>query len=213
MLGEIAYMRQDLPAAERYFRGNVAVDEKVLGPGHPDFATTLNNLARVLIERRRFAEAAPLLERATAIGLRERGEEHSYMTFVFSNLAIARRHMGRNREAEALFEQAIAAARQNQHRILGPSLADLAEVRCATGRPREGLALLDEAARVTRADYPDKPWRSAWVENVRGECLLRSGQRHEGRRAIAKSSPVIIQSWPAGTLFAVEAKRRANLVT
>jgi tetratricopeptide (TPR) repeat protein len=213
MLGEIAYMRQDLPAAERYFRGNVAVDEKVLGPGHPDFATTLNNLARVLIERRRFAEAAPLLERAMAIGLRERGEEHSYMTFVFSNLAIARRHMGRNREAEVLFEQAIAAARQNQHRILGPSLADLAEVRCATGRPREGLALLDEAARVTRADYPDKPWRSAWVENIRGECLLRSGQRQEGRRAIAKSSPVIIQSWPAGTLFAVEAKRRVNLVT
>ena len=212
-LGQIAYMRQDLPAAERYFRGNVAVDQKVLGPNHPDFATTLNNLARVLLEERKFAEATPMLERAMVIGLRERGESHAYMTFVFSNLAIARRHMGRNREAESLFEQAIAAARKNQHRTLGPSLADLAEVRCATSRPRDGLALLDEAARVTAADYPDKPWRSAWVENVKGECLLRSGRAAEGKIAIAKSSPVIIQSWPAGTLFAVEAKRRANLAT
>jgi tetratricopeptide (TPR) repeat protein len=207
ILGEIAYTRHDLPAAERYFRGNVAVDQKVLGPKHPDFAATLNNLARVLIEERRFAEATPLLERAMAIGARERG------IFVTSNLAIARRHMGRNREAETLFEQAIAAARKNQHRILGPSLADLAEVRCATGRPGEGLALLDEAARVTRADYPDKPWRSAWVENVKGECLLRAGRRQEGRASIARSTPVIERSWPRGTLFAVEAQRRARLAS
>ena len=212
-LGEIAYMQHDLTAAERYFRGNVAVDQKVLGPNHPDFATTLNNLARVLIEERRFADAVPLLEQAKAIGLRERGEGHAYMTFVFSNLAIARRHLGRSREAEVLFEQAIAAARKNEHRILGPSLADLAEVRCATGRPSDGLALLDEAARVTRADYPDKPWRSAWVENVRGECLLRSGRVQEGEKAIASSSPIIIRSWPKGTLFAVEAQRRARLVS
>jgi hypothetical protein len=148
-----------------------------------------------------------------SIGLRERGEDHAYMTFLFANLAITRRHLGRTREAERLFEQAIAAARKNEHRILGPSLADLAEVHCAAGRPGEGLALLDEAARVTRADYPDKPWRIAWVENIKGECLLRSGRVPEGKKAIAASSPVIIRSWPAGTLFAVEAQRRARLAT
>ena len=210
-LGEIAYTQHDLPAAERYFRGNVAVDQKILGSNHPDFATTLNNLARVLIEQRRFAEAAPMLERAMAIGLRERGEDHSFMTFVFSNLAITRRHMGRTGEAETLFERAIAVSRANKHRILGPSLADLAELRCATGRASGGLALLDAAARVTAADYPGTPWRTAWVENIKGECLLRSGRVPEGRKAIAQSSPVIIQTWPAGTLFAAEAQRRAKL--
>ena len=213
MLGQIAYMRQDLAAAERYFRGNVAVDEKVLGPNHPDFAATLNNLGRVLIEERRFAEAAPLLERGLAIGLRERGTENAGVIFVSSNLAIVRRHMGRAKEAEALFEQAITAARKNQHRNLGPSLADLAEVRCSTGRAKDGLALLDEAARATHADYPDTPWRSAWVENIRGECLVRAGRKAEGRKAIAESSPVILNAWPAGTLFAAEAQRRTRLVS
>ena len=212
-LGEIAYTRHDLPAAERYFGGNVAVDLKVLGPDHPDYGTTLNNLARVLIEERKFAAATPLLERAMTIGRRERGDSHAYMTFVFSNLAIARRHLGRYREAEGLFEQAIAAARKNHHRTLGPSLADLAELRCVTGRSSDGLALLDEAARVTKTDYPDTPWRAAWVENIKGECLLRAGRAADGKKAIAASSPVIGRSWPAGTLFAAEAQRRAKLAS
>jgi tetratricopeptide (TPR) repeat protein len=146
------------------------------------------------------------------IALREQGEDHSFMAFVFSNLAIARRHMGQNREAETLFEKAIATARENKHRTLGPSLADLAELRCATGRAPQGLALLDEAARLTAADYPDMPWRSAWVENVKGECLIRAGHAPEGKVAIARSSPVIIKTWPRGSLFAVEAQRRTKLL-
>ena len=210
-LGSIAYVRHDLPSAERYFRGNLDADFKVLGPGHPDVATTMNNLGRVLLEQQRYREAAPLLERAIAIGEKERGEQHAYMAFAFSNLAILRRQTGALDEAEALFGKAIATARANQHRTLGPSLADLAQVLCATGRPAQAFRLLDEAAELTRSDYPDDPWRSAWVDNVRGECLLRSGRRQEGARAIARSSPAILRTWPAKTLFAAEARRRLEM--
>ena len=207
-LGEIAYSHHDLRAAEKYFRGNVAVDEQVLGADHPDHAKTLNNLARTLIEQQRYREAVPLLERAIAIAEPERGEAHDTMAFFYSNLAIARRHMGRLSEAKTLFEKAIAAARATGHRSLGPTLADLAELRCASGRAKEGLALLGEAKRATAADYPDRPWRSAWVENIRGLCLVRSGNAADGKAAIARSAPVITAEWPAGTLFAAEAKAR-----
>ena len=207
-LGSIAYARHDLPTAERYFRGNLAVDRKVLGPDHPDVATTINNLARVLIEQRRHGQAKPLLQQALTIARKERGDAHPDMAFVFANLAIASRHTGQLREAETLFEQAIAAARQNEHRILGPSLADLAEIQCSTGRAGDGLKLLDEAARVTAADYPDQQWRLAWVENIRGECLIRQGQSREGAERIARSTKVILRTWPRGTLFADDAERR-----
>ncbi len=207
-LGTIAYARHELPAAERYFRGNLAVDRKVLGPEHPDVATTMNNLARVLIEQRRHREAKPLLQQALSIALKQRGDTHPDMAFVFANLAIASRHTGQLPEAATLFEQSIAAARQNEHRILGPSLADLAEIRCSTGRAEEGMALLNEAARLTAADYPDKPWRQAWLENVRGECLIQQGARRDGAKRIADSSRVILREWPRGTLFANEAERR-----
>ena len=207
-LGQISYTRHDLAAAERYFRGNIAIDEKVLGANHPDHATTLNNLARVLIEQRKFGQAVPLLERAIAIAAPEKGEAHPDMAFFYSNLAIARRHDGHLALADHLFGQAIATARKTGHRTLGPSLADLAEVRCAQGRFGEAWALLGEAARVTAKDYPDKVWRKAWVENIQGECLLKARRNGEGARTIAQSSPAIINEWPAATLFASEATRR-----
>lgn len=212
MLGQIAYMRHDLPTAERYFRGNLAVDRTVLGPDHPDSAATMNNLARVLLEQRRYKNAAPLLERAILIGERERGEGSVNMAFAYSNLAVVRSHTGRLREAETLFGKAIAVARENKHPSLGPTLADFAQLMCSTGRTGDGLKLLDEAAPVTRADYSDDSW-SAWVENVKGECLLRAGRKQEGRKAISESSPIILKTWPAGTLFAAEAERRKRLVS
>jgi tetratricopeptide (TPR) repeat protein len=172
----------------------------------------MNNLARVMLEQRRYKDAAPLLEHAIAIGERERGDLSPSMAFAYSNLAVVRSHTERLREAETLFGKAIAIARKNKHPSLGPTLADFAQLMCSTGRTAEGLKLLDEAAPVTRADYPDNSW-SAWVENIKGECLLRSGRVAEGKAAIAKSSPVIIKSWPPGTLFAVEAQRRAKLAT
>jgi hypothetical protein len=134
------------------------------------------------------------------------------MAFFFANLGIARRHMDRTAEAEELFKRAIAAARLHKHRSLGPSLADLAEIQCSTGRTAEGLKLLDEAAEAVKRDYPDDAWRAAWVENVRGECLLRAGRRADSKRAVDASAPAILDRWPAGTLFAVEARRRLALV-
>lgn len=210
-LGSIAYLRHDLPQAERRFRSNLAVQKKILGPEHPDVAGLMNNLARVLLEQRRFREAAPLLQRAVAISLRERGAEHDDMAFFFDNLGIARRHSGDLAQAEQLFERAIAAARLHEHRALGPTLADLAEVRCATKRTLSGLKLLDEAAEVMKRDYPEDAWRIAWVQNVRGECLLRAGRSADGKRMVAASAPEILKRWPAGTLYAAEAQRRLQL--
>jgi tetratricopeptide (TPR) repeat protein len=208
----IAYTDHELASAETFFRRNIALDRRVLGPNHPDIGKTMNNLGRVLLERRRFGEARPLLDRAIAIGERELGNTHDDQVFRYANLAIVNGHTGRLSDAEALFNKAIVAARMNKHRALGPSLADLAQVRCSRGATAEALRLLDEAAQATKADYPDIPWRSAWVDNVRGECLLRSGKRREGALLIARSSPIIAEEWPAGTLFAAESLRRQALI-
>ena len=182
LLGQIAYMRHDLPAAERYFAGTSRSTGKSSGQIIP-IPATMNNLARVLLEQRRYKDAAPLLEHAIAIGERERGEGSANMAFAYSNLAIVRSHTGRLREAETLFGKAIAIARKNKHPSLGPTLADFAQLMCSTGRTGDGLKLLDEAAPVTRADYPDNSW-SAWVEKIKGECLLaRDGSRKEEWRS------------------------------
>ena len=66
-LGSLEYMRENPDAAIGYFRRSVAIDKRVLGEHHPDLAVTLNNLARVLLERRRFTEARDLLTEALSM--------------------------------------------------------------------------------------------------------------------------------------------------
>jgi tetratricopeptide (TPR) repeat protein len=63
-LAAIAYVSGDLKGAEAIYRANLVNDERVLGARHPDLGITLNNLARMLIDQRRFAEAVPLLDEA-----------------------------------------------------------------------------------------------------------------------------------------------------
>lgn len=211
-LASVAYSQGDPAAAERFYRANLAVDEKVLGRDHPDLATTLNNLGRMLVERRAFAEAELLLRRAVAISRHERGDLHDDMAFQFANLALASQGLGRDAEAVALFEKALLAARANQHRNLGPILVDLGNLHCRAGRTGDGLRLLDEAAPLLAADYPDDPWRPAWAENVRGECLWRAGSHADGARLVTASTPALQRRWPTKTLFGAEAARRLALV-
>lgn len=212
-LASIAFLAGDLATAERLFRANLASDERVLGPDHPDLATTLNNVARAALDQRKFRAAAPLLERAIAINERAGRERHEDMAFLYSNLAIARRHLGEAQAAEALFTRALEIARARRHRTLGPILADLAELRCAAGRSMEGLALISEAAAVSARDYPDDAWRRAWVESIRGGCLLHAGDRAAALAALRRSTPVIGARWRRTTLYGGDAARRLAAAT
>jgi tetratricopeptide (TPR) repeat protein len=59
--------RGDYTEAEPLYRRALAIDEKVLGPDHPEVANTLNNLAVLLEARGDYTEAEPLYRRALAI--------------------------------------------------------------------------------------------------------------------------------------------------
>ena len=53
--------------AEPLYKRALAIDEKAVGPDHPDVATSLNNLAALYKEQGRYADAEPLYKRALAI--------------------------------------------------------------------------------------------------------------------------------------------------
>ncbi len=56
----------------------IAIDEKALGPEHPDLATDYNNLANLYTNQGRYQEAEPLYQRAIAIRERVFGPEHPF---------------------------------------------------------------------------------------------------------------------------------------
>jgi tetratricopeptide (TPR) repeat protein len=213
-LASNAYFQGNSAASEAYLRRALALDEKVIGPDHPDIASSLNNLARILIEGRKFREALPMLNRSVIIYLAQREGTHGDLSFIFSNRALALRGLGQDAEAEADFRRGLRAAEAHNNRAIAPILTDLADLLCAHGKAEEALQMLARAAPIMRARYPDDAWRSAWVENTRGACLLQQGD-HSGGELVTASAPVLLKRWPPNTLygFTVEQRlRRANAI-
>jgi tetratricopeptide (TPR) repeat protein len=63
-----------------------AIDEKALGPDHPDVAIDLNNLALLYDNQGRYADAEPLYKRALAISEKALGPEHPTTKTIRENL-------------------------------------------------------------------------------------------------------------------------------
>ncbi|MGH6966001.1 MAG: tetratricopeptide repeat protein [Phenylobacterium sp.] len=195
-LGGIAYLQRDPKSAEVYYRAALDAATKVLGRDHPDIALTQNNLGRLLIERRDYAGARPLLEHAVDVVSRERGETFNDLAFYFDNLAIIRRSTGDLPDAETLLRKGLVAAQVHKHRNLAPIMVDLADVRCALGAPKDGLMLLEEARPIMAKTYTKDPWRLAWLDTIRAECLLAAGERRSARDLLQSTAPVMAKRWP-----------------
>jgi tetratricopeptide (TPR) repeat protein len=82
--------------------------EASYGPDHPSVATTLNNLAGLLEDTNRLAEAEPLMRRALAIAEASLGPDHPSVATSLNNLALLLRATNRLTEAEPLMRRALA---------------------------------------------------------------------------------------------------------
>ena len=72
--------------------------------------------------------------------------------------------------------------------------------------------MLDRAEPIMREKYPDDAWRSAWVDNTRGGCLLRQKKLDAATPLIRSSSSVILKRWPADALYGYDAQRRMQAI-
>jgi tetratricopeptide (TPR) repeat protein len=208
-LGSLEYLRGRSRAAIPYFRRCLTIERQIYGEHNALTASAANNLARVVLEQRDFAQAEPLLRSAIAsisAGVPETSDD---MAFYFANLALVRMGVGDLASAQTLFEKGLKAAILNKHRLHGPILGDLADLECRSGRNRAGLARLDEARAIVVARYPDDPWRAAQIDNVRAGCLTGLRRYPEAGALMQSSLPVILKKWPADTLFGHDALERA----
>jgi len=209
-LGSIAYFQRDPASAERYMRQALASDMLVLGRDHPDVAITTNNLARLMLEQGKFAGARDLLERALAVTVKNRSETNDYLALLYANLGIAYRGLGQTGQAWSSLDKALRVAETTQNRNLGPILTEMADIACTSGRADEGLRLLDRALPITRAAYAADAWRTGWVDNTRGACLIAAGRRGEGRVLLAASLAPLRERWPTGSLYRAIAEHRRS---
>jgi tetratricopeptide (TPR) repeat protein len=96
--------------------GHPPIDEKALGPDHPDVATNLNNLAKLLYTQGNYAAAEPLYRRALAIDEKALGPNHPTVAWYLNNRALLFKAKGDYAAAELLCRRALAI----DDKALGP---------------------------------------------------------------------------------------------
>ena len=83
------------------------ISEKTLGKEHPAVAIRYNNLAGLLEDQGKYAEAEPLYRRAIEIGEKTLGKDHPDVARLYNNLASLLKDRGKFAEAEPLYLRAI----------------------------------------------------------------------------------------------------------
>ena len=108
--------------AEPLCRQALEIRKKVLGENHPEYATSLNNLASLYCAQGDYARVEPLYRQALEIRKKVLGENHPDYAMSLDNLALLYRDQGDYARAEPLCRQAL----EIRKKVLGENHPDYA---------------------------------------------------------------------------------------
>jgi CHAT domain-containing protein len=143
----------DYAKALPFFDKARAIRKKALGADHPDYAASLNSLARLYLRMGDYAQALPLYKDARAIRKKALGTDHPDYAASLNNLANLYHDMGDYPKALPLLEEARAIKEKalgTDHPAYAASLANLAVLYQAMGESREAATLLRQVLTITR---------------------------------------------------------------
>jgi tetratricopeptide (TPR) repeat protein len=184
---------EDYAGAETLYRRALAIDEKALGPDHPDVARDLNNLAALLEDKGDYAGAEPLLRRALAIDEKALTPDHPEIARDLSNLAALLRDKGDYAGAEPLMRRALAI----DEKALGPDhptvaimLTNLAGLLKAKEDYAGAEPLMRRALAIEeKALGPDHPTVAIMLTNLAG--LLKAKEDYAGAEPLLRRALTI----------------------
>ena len=156
--------------AENPLLQSLQIREKVLGPEHPDVATSMNNLAELYRSQGKYSEADLLYKRSLAIWEKVLGPKHPDVATSLNNLAELYRCRGKYSKAEPLYKRSLAIWEE----ILGPnhpkvahSLNNLAELYRSQGKYSEADLLYKRSLAIfERILGPNHPWIATSLNNL-----------------------------------------------
>ena len=165
------------PDAEQELRR--AKDEAETLDDPAALAATLNNLALVLQDTNRLAEAEPLMQRALAIDEHSLGPDHPKVAIRLNNLALLLQATHRLAEAEPLMQRALAIDEHSlgpDHPKVAIRLNNLALLLQATHRLAEAEPLMQRALAIDEHSLgPDHPKVAIRLNNL--ATLLQATHR------------------------------------
>ena len=193
--GYYLYERAEYAQAEPLYRRALAIDEKALGPDHPDTATSLNNMAALYRAQERYKEAEPLCQRALDIFENSLGPDHPNTAISLNVLALLYRGQGRDQEAEPLYKRALAITEKasgTEHPSTATRLNNLAELYRAQGRYNDAEPLHRRALAIReKALGSEHPDTAGSLNNLAG--LYEAQGRHQETEPLLRRALEIIE--------------------
>jgi len=181
----------------------LAIREEVLGPDHPEVATTLNNLAVVQRALGSYAAASASYERALAIGEAALGPDHPSVATTLNNLGLLYLTQGLYSQSQSAFERALKirrAALGPQHIEVATTLNNLGYLQYIRGAYSEAQELLEQALAIREADLgPDHRDVATTLSNLGLVRLTRGdteGAQARFKRAFAIRERVLTPGHP-----------------
>jgi CHAT domain-containing protein len=130
------------------------IRRRALGENHPDYATSLNNLALLYEDIGDYTRAEPLLKQAMEIRRKTLGENHPDYATGLNNLAGVYLAMGNYARAEPLHKQTMEIFRKalgESHPSYATSLNNLAVLYAAWDKPVQGLQCFNDGMKSLHA--------------------------------------------------------------
>lgn len=159
----------------------LAVQGRMLRPGHPRIAGTLNSLALISVEQLRFAEAERQYQRALRIIEESLGATHHSVAVILNNLASLYHVQGRYAEAEPLFKRSLVireARLDPSHTDIANGLNNLALLYFDEGRYGEAEPLFRRALASFEGRLgPTHPSLTATLNNLGATCQFQARMR------------------------------------
>ena len=170
-------------------RRELAIRKEVLGERHPDYATSLNNLAFLLQSQGDYAAARPLYEKALAIRKEVLGERHPDYAQSLNNLAVLLESQGDYAAARPLFEQALAIRKEvlgERHPDYATSLNNLAALLESQGDYAAARPLYEQALAIHKEVLGERhPDYATSLNNL--ACCSRAGDYAAARPLYEKA--------------------------
>jgi tetratricopeptide (TPR) repeat protein/transcriptional regulator with XRE-family HTH domain len=156
--------RAQYAQAEVLLKRALTLRKELLGPKHPEIATTIDSLASTYFEQGKYLQAESLFQQALAIREQAFGTEHPEVAKSLNDLAHLRYFIHENTydEAEQMFRRALAIREKalgKDHPDVALTLQTFGHLYNYQGKYEQALALYQRALeireRVLGSDHPD----------------------------------------------------------
>jgi tetratricopeptide (TPR) repeat protein len=172
------------------FREALEIQQRVLGPIHPEVASTTNNLASLLNAMDRGPEAIDLGRQALDVRRRLNPGDHPQTAISLTSLGHWLGQAGQIGEADEKLREALAMRERlfsSDHPELASGRMALAEHLIETERSAEGCTLVPGIVAALVSAHGEGHSRVAVARGLDGVCLHAAGRREEAEAQLLAS--------------------------